>query len=72
MAIRAAKIASMTDEAVNPHLKIQPSDINPFTEPGTPTNEDIWFEVTGTTPNRFIRIKVRDLGVWKTVAEIQF
>ena len=69
MAIRTSKIASAAD-GTNP-TKVQPSDLNPETIPGTPADGDIRTERTGTSPNRFLRIYIYDSGGWQKVAETQ-
>ncbi len=69
MAIRATKIASVTD-SVDPAV-IQPSDLNPESIPSSPADGDLRTERTGTTPNRFIRLYVYDSGAWQLLAERQ-
>jgi len=69
MAIRAAKIATVTDSAEV--ALIQPSDLNPESVPSSPQDGDVRTERTGTSPNRFIRLYVYDSGDWQLLAERQ-
>lgn len=71
MAYRNAKIASVDDAVVNPQLKIQPSDQTFTTEGSSPAQDDLWLDITGTSPDRYIRLKVYDQGEWVTLAELQ-
>lgn len=70
MAIRVSKIASKPDGADT--SRILPSEMNPMTDPGTGTQNDIWIEITGTSPTRKIAIKVFDGGAWHEVAAITY
>jgi hypothetical protein len=69
MAIRCAKIASVTD-STEPSV-IQPSDLNPESVPSSPADGDFRTERTGTSPFRFIRGYVFDSGEWQLVFERQ-
>jgi hypothetical protein len=70
MAYRVSKIAAQPDGA-NPAL-ILPSEMNPMTNPGIGTQNDIWIEITGTSPTRKIALKVFDLGAWRELAAVQY
>lgn len=69
MALRRAKIASVADSAEP--AKIQPSDLDIEAIPPIPGECDYRIERTGTSPNRYIRGYVYDLGEWSLVWEIR-
>lgn len=70
MAIRPGKLTSVPDTGDT--SKVQPSDLNPSVVPASPAQSDIISEETGTSPNRFIRLKVYDNGAWRVIAEYQY
>lgn len=70
MAIRPSKIAAAADGS--DATKIQPTQMNPMTEPLVPEQDDIWFDISGTTPTRTIAVKVYDDGAWRTVMSITY
>lgn len=70
MAIRPSKIASVSDDSDT--SKIQPTEMNPCTEPAVPTQDDIWFDFSGTSPSRTLAIKVYDGGAWRTITSVTF
>ena len=70
MAIRTAKIATVTDGG-DPSA-IQPSDLNLEAIPSSPQDGDERNERTGTSPNRFIRKYIYDNGSWRLVLEHQY
>jgi len=69
MAIRAAKIATVTDGG--DIAAIQPSDLNPEGIPSSPQDGDLRTERTGTSPDRFLRLYIYDSGAWQILAERQ-
>lgn len=73
MAIRVSKIASMADDET-PELRVQPTEMNPFTLPVTPLESDIWFDTQGNlgqTGSSFA-FKIYRNGAWVTVYAISF
>lgn len=70
MAIRPSKISIVSDGS--DVTKIQPSEINPMTLPSVPTQDDIWLDISGTTPTRTIALKVYDNGAWQTLMSVTY
>jgi hypothetical protein len=69
-AIRPSKIASVSDDGDT--SKIQPSEMNPFTEPSVPVDGDIWIERTGVSPSRTLTFKIYEGGDWRTLASAAY
>jgi hypothetical protein len=65
-AIRPSKIASVPDDSDT--SKIQPSEMDPFTEPSVPVDGDIWIERSGVSPTRSLIFKIYESGAWRTLA----
>lgn len=68
MALRGGKIASVADDG-NPS-KIQPSEIDIFTEPAVPAEKDVWLEVTGASPDISMTLKVFRFGAWRVLVSV--
>lgn len=72
MAIRAGKISSVPDDGNA--TKIQPSEINPFTQSVPPQELDLWFDVQGVPPaaGSSVTIKLYVGGAWVPIVSASY
>ena len=70
MALRPSIIAGVADSGEVG--KIQPSHMNPLTEPSPPAEGDIWFDVQGTSDDFTITIKIYKFSAWRSIVTQAF